>query len=203
MRTWWAVTGIVTTVVLLGCSHASGSVSPGPAAASEAPSAIGARAVPSANALPATPDPTATSLPTPKPTPVPLPPKPSGVALLFSDNAVDADATPSEVTMTVTWKAPRTKGLTIKVFGVNRCLRTHDDEPCLVVNTRLPAGSLEYITEAPARDGKLSWTWPGWDPNSTRLALMTAPSGSEIYSVVLAAYGPPGHSKFAIAVTVE
>jgi hypothetical protein len=196
-----AVMGIMVSVVLWGCSPASGSVSPGPAAASDAPSASVGQTVPSATAPPGTPDPTATLRPTA--TPVPLPPKPSGVSLTFTDNAVDGDAIPSETTMHLRWKAPRTEGLTIKVFGVNRCLRKSHDKPCLVANTRLPAGSLEYIAEAPAGDGKLKWTWPGHDPNSTRLALITSPSGSDIYSFVLAAYGPSGHSKFAIAVTVE
>jgi hypothetical protein len=105
----------------------------------------------------------------------------------------------TEITTTITWKVPLTAGTEIRVYGVNTCFAKHDQDPCLVLGTPLPAGSLELIAKAPARAGKVSWTWPAWDDIGG--AVIGAPDGSTYDSLVVAAYNAAGHSKFTIVAT--
>ena len=105
----------------------------------------------------------------------------------------------TNLTTTVSWAAPREEGVTIKVYGVDRCFAKHDGEPCLVRNTPLPKGALRLIAQAPGTAGKLSWTWPSWDDVGG--AVMSPPGGPVYWSVVIAAYDASGHSKFAIVQT--
>jgi hypothetical protein len=108
----------------------------------------------------------------------------------------------TKMTTTITWDAPRADGLTIQVYGVNRCFAKQDSEPCLVVNTPLPEGSIEFIAKAPASAGKVSWTWPNWE--NIGGAVIAPPGDRPPYeAVVVAAYGPSGHSKFTIVATSE
>lgn len=155
----------------------------------------------------ASPTPPATPEPTPKPkptsTPVPVPPKPTGVTFDEETRSID-DGQFAEVTQTVTWGAPRSEGVEIRVYGVTECIAEPADPapgtdgPCLVVQTPLPASVRRLLATAPASDGAVSWTWTeegGCDPSPFR----SAPNGPTYHAVVLAAYGPSGHSTFAVA----
>jgi hypothetical protein len=109
------------------------------------------------------------------------------------------DGYDTELTTTITWAAPRDDGSTIKVYGVIPCFAKRDGDPCLVRNTPLPKGSLEFIVDAPAAAGKVGWTWPAWDDIGG--AVVGRPGGTVYQSLVIAAYNTSGHSKFAIVRT--
>ena len=72
-------------------------------------------------ATPPSPSPSPTPRPTPKATPVPVPPKPTGVT--FTTDSVElpgptgTDEITYQATHTVRWKAPRTEGVEIRVYG--------------------------------------------------------------------------------------
>jgi hypothetical protein len=150
------------------------------------------------------PDPTPTPAlkPTSKPTAVPVPPKPSRVK--FDEYVrVSADGWTGKITQTVTWGAPRTEGVEIRVYGVTECIgepaspKPDTAGPCLVVHTPLPASVLTLLATAPAADGTVSWSWtqelgcnPGLDSDL---------DGPGYASVVLAAYSASGNSIFTIA----
>ena len=117
---------------------------------------------PNPGATPASPSPTAAAAcahrrtRSPKPTPpstakpVPLPPKPSGVTFDVIGREIK-NGDDYELTYTVTWKKPQTKGVEIRVYGVSRCLSIPEDAPynsdgpCLVKGTTLPRGVLKLI----------------------------------------------------------
>lgn len=162
-----------------------------------------AAASPTVAATPASPSPSATPQPTPEPTPVPVPPKPTGVTFDEETRPID-DGQFGEVTQTVTWGAPRSEGVEIRVYGVTECIAEPADPapgtngPCLVVHTPLPASVRRLLATAPASDGAVSWTWTeegGCDPSPFK----SAPDGPGYRAVVLAAYSAAGHSIFAIA----
>ena len=168
------------------------------------PSAVPATMPPSSTAVviapteipvappPLTPIPSAT----PTPTTVPIPPKPAGVALTVKEKALGARGI--QLTATVTWRSPRTSGVTIKVYNVMECLSRptpympeNAEGPCLVEHTPLPPSDLRLAATAPASVGTASWTWIddsdcGW-------------AGAEYEIVVLAAYSSAGNSIFTIA----
>ena len=162
-----------------------------------------AAASPTAAATPAGPSPSATPQPTPEPTPVPVPPKPTGVTFDEVTRSID-DGQFGEVTQTVTWGAPRSEDVEIRVYGVTECIAEPADPapgtngPCLVVHTPLPASVRRLLATAPASDGAVSWTWTeegGCDPSPFK----SAPDGPGYHAVVLAAYSAAGNSIFAIA----
>ncbi len=162
-----------------------------------------AAASPTAAATPASPSPSATPQPTPEPTPVPVPPKPTRVTFDEETRPID-DGQFGEVTQTVTWGAPRSEGIEIRVYGVTECIAEPADPapgtngPCLVVHTPLPASVRRLLATAPAPDGAISWTWTeegGCDPSPFK----SAPDGPGYRAVVLAAYSAAGNSIFAIA----
>jgi len=103
-----------------------------------------AAASPTAAATPASPSPSATPQPTPEPTPVPVPPKPTGVTFDQERRWID-DGPVGEVTQRVTWRAPRSEGIEIRVYGVTECIAEPADPPpgtggpCLVVHTPVPS----------------------------------------------------------------
>jgi len=152
------------------------------------------------------PSPSATPQPTPKPTakptPVPVPPKPTGVKF-DSQVRVSDDEQVAEITQTVTWRAPRSEGVEIRVYGVTKCIAepanpapdTHG--PCLVVHTPLPASVRTLLATAAASDGVASWTWT--EDTGCKPGLSYDRDGPEYYAVVLAAYNASNHSIFAIA----
>ena len=117
MRTRVAVLAILCAV-LVGCDAAA-TPSASPAAASSAPAIALASPSPAAPAV-ATPKPT--PRPTPKPTPVPVPPKPTGVKFDQDTKCLDAGCNRARITQTVLWRAPRKKGVEIRVYGVTECL---------------------------------------------------------------------------------
>ncbi|HET7474317.1 MAG TPA: hypothetical protein VFJ71_14430 [Candidatus Limnocylindrales bacterium] len=106
------------------------------------------------------------------------------------------------MTMTVTWRTPRTTGVEIRVFGVTQCFPApadsgKDDGPCLVEHTPLPEAVRRLVADAPASAGVAKWTWPGWENIGS--SVMMGPDGTTYESVVIAAYNASGHSIFAIA----
>ena len=119
---------------------ATAAVTPDPEPATEPPTPV------------PTPKPTAT--PSPKPAAGPVPPKPSGLEIqtpcLLECGPDDLDG------YRLTWKAPRTKGVEIRVYGVTRCFRTDDSEgECLLKGTELPDGVRVLLAKGPASKGVL------------------------------------------------
>jgi len=194
---------VLAGAFLAGCgSQAATAPNPTPLTIHVTPAPT-ATLAPTPTAVPvSTPKPTPKLKPTPTPTPVPVPPKPSGVRF-DRRYRVSADQSTVEITQTVTWRAPRTEGVEIWVYGVTECIgepaspKLDTAGPCLVVHTPLPASVLRPLATAPAADGTASWTWTqetGCNPG-----LDSAPDGPPYYAVVLAAYSASGHSIFAIA----
>jgi hypothetical protein len=188
--------------------------SAGPAAQ---PTAIAQATTPPVTAGPAvTPDPPTdppTPKPTPKPTPtpVPAPPKPSGVKL---HEEIEGDCTddPREMcaigdtVYTLSWKAPRTKGIEIRVFGLLECLSRPENPPdssrgpCLVKGTKLPSSAKKLIATAKASDGVVSWRGDTSAGGCDMAEQFLGPHGEVFYAIVLAAYNTAGKpSVFAIA----
>jgi len=106
------------------------------------------------------------------------------------------------VTHTVRWKAPRTEGVEIRVYGVTECLSEPSNPPpgtsgpCLVEHTLLPPSVMVLAATVPAAAGEISWieAWTGaCGPGAV------GPDGLSYFSVVIAAYNAAGHSIFAIA----
>ena len=155
----------------------------------------------SAEPQPAKPEPP-TATPSPKPPPNPPPPKPTGVKF---DTQVEsnADESVAKITQTVTWRAPLTKDLVIRVYGVTECLAQPPNPspatsgPCLVEHTQLPVSVRRLLATAPASEGSASWTWS--EETGCNPGLPNAPDGPAYYAVVLAAYSAADHSIFAIA----
>jgi hypothetical protein len=190
-------------MMLAACADAP--ASPTPAGSPSAPTPItittsGPTITPPA--LPAATIPT--PRPTPKPTPATVPPKPTGATFYEVVKCLDAECSEAETTQTVTWRTPRTKGITIRVYGVTECLarpahpKPGASGPCLVTHTLLPASVRRLLAKTPALAGKSSWSWTtqiGCDisPFSSR------PGGPPYDAVVLAAYNASGQSIFTIA----
>jgi len=144
-----------------------------------------------------------TNRPSPQPTPVALPPKPTGVSFA-EQRRLGNDASSTEITQTVRWRTPKSRGVEVRVYGVTECIAkpaTPSPEtrgPCLVEHTPLRASVLTLLATAPASDGVASWSWTGtFDCGEPHPAY--DPDGPAYYAVVLAAYSQSGHSIFAIA----
>jgi hypothetical protein len=194
---------VVLTVILVACAAGpSASDKPTPSAAAMIPTATLPRA--DQTALPASPRLSATRPPSPQPTSVPEPTKPAGVSFreeLPASNEGEA----GEFSQTVTWRAPRTEGVEIRVYGVTECIAEPPDPapdtsgPCLVEHTALPASVRTLLATAPASDGAVRWTWMDVPPDCGTGDLAFDPDGPRYHAVVLAAYNTSGHSIFAIA----
>jgi hypothetical protein len=184
-------------IVMAGCTGASA-----PTAEPAAPEAA-LEVVPSEAA---TVSPTAEATPnrTPKPTPLPVPPKPTGVA--FREHiGRETDGGYATISQRVTWKAPRTTGVEIRVYGVTKCFAEPDPAPtgpaggpCLVKGTRLPASARTLLATAPASDGVARWRWTE-QTGCSGYSFEFDNAGPVIYAIVLAAYNDSGNSIFAIA----
>ena len=154
-----------------------------------------------ATELPRSPSPDPTSRSSPTSTPVAVPPKPTGVS--FDESRVGEDPPSTEITQTVSWGAPRSEGVEIRVYGVTECVaKPANPSPdtngrCLVERTPLPASVRTLLATAPLSDGGVSWSWTG--TFDCEVGLAYNPRGPAYHSVVLAAYGASGHSTFAIA----
>lgn len=186
---------IIAGLVVGACTSA---VTPAP---SSAPPSTAAPS-PTVPAVTASPSPTATP-PAPDPTPDPLPPKPTGVT--FEQEVHVDDVGVGRITQTVTWQAPLSAGVEIRVDGVIECISEPADPgpgthgPCLVVRTPLPASLRTRLATASASDGVVSWTWTHVMADCGEPELLYDPGGPAYHAVVLAAYGAAGHSIFAIA----
>ena len=193
---------------VLAASCMSAASSPSVAPSTVAPSVAIDQLAPSPAEAPTPADHSAqpTPSPTPKQTAVSVPPKPTGVT--FTTDSVElpgptgTDEITYQVTHTVTWEAPRTEGVEIRVYGVTTCLSEPDNPPpgtsgpCLVEHTLLPPTVLVLAGTAPAATGEISWVAPfyydcGGPP--------VGPDGRDYEAIVIAAYNSAGHSIFAIA----
>ncbi len=182
--------------------------SAGPAAQ---PTAIAQATIPPVTAAPAvTPDPP-TPTPTPKPTPVPVPPKPTGLKFDEESEAI-CTGDPRDMCgigdtiYTLSWKAPRTKGVEIRVYGLLACLNRPEtppdssDGPCLVKGTKLPSSAKKLIAKAKASDGVVSWRGDIDAGGCDMAEQCIGPHGEIFYAIVLASYNSAGKpSVFAIA----
>jgi len=159
---------------------------------------------PTVAATPVSPSPSAIPQPTQAATPVPVPPKPTEVA--FDQQVrVSNDSQVATVTQTVTWGAPRSEGVEIRVYGVTECIAEPADPrpgtsgPCLVLNTPLPESVRTLLATVPASAGVAGWTWTDVAYECGGPRVLYDPGGPAYHAVVLAAYSPSGHSIFAIA----
>ena len=190
--------------------------SPSAAPSSTAPSSPSDAAAPLDTATPpATPasavptasfPPPPTSRPTPKATAATVPAKPTGVT--FTTDSVElpgptgTDEIKLQFTHTVRWKAPRTEGVEIRVYGVTECLSEPSNPPpgtsgpCLVEHTLLPSSVIALAATAPAAAGEISWIAPFY---YECLGPPVGPDGLDYQAIVIAAYNAAGHSIFAIA----
>jgi len=163
-----------------------------PAAATDAPQSPGPLPTPMSS----------TATPSPKPTPSLPPPKPTGVKF-DTEVRPNADDSVAEITQTVTWRAPRTNGVMISVYGITKCIAQPANPspatsgPCLVEHTPLPASVRRLLATTRASDGSASWTWS--EETGCDVGLPNKPDGPAYYAVVLAAYSASDHSIFAIA----
>jgi hypothetical protein len=144
---------------------------------------------------------------TPPRTPaVTVPAKPTGVT--FTTDSVElpgptgTDEITYEVTHTVTWKAPRTEGVEIRVYGVTECVSEPSNPPpgtsgpCLVEHTLLSPSVMVLAATVPAAAGKMSWIAPSYYECA---GPPVGPDGIDYRAIVIAAYDAAGHSTFAIA----
>jgi hypothetical protein len=193
------IVGACLAIVMAGCAEASvRSTSPASQSILEAD-------------VPETPNPTPveepspepTRMPTPTATPLPVPPKPTGVAFHERIGA-ETEGGYATIAQRVTWKAPRTKGVEIRVYGVTECLSEPDplptgpaSGPCLVKGTRLPASVRTLLATAPSSDGVARWRWT--EQTGCNWGLESDNDGPPLYAIVLAAYNESGNSIFAIA----
>jgi hypothetical protein len=174
----------------------SSPVSPGPTTITTSGPTIAPSALPAAT-IP-------TPRPTPKPTTAPVPPKPTGATFHEDVKCLDAECSEAETTQTVTWRTPRTKGVTIRVYGVTECLarpahpKPGASGPCLVTHPPLPASVRRLLAKTPALAGKASWSWTT-ESGCESSPFSSSPGGPQYDAVVLAAYNASGQSIFTIA----
>ena len=190
--------------------------SAGPAAQ---PTAIAQATMPPVTAAPVVtpepptdpPTPTPTAKPTQKPTTAPPPPKPTGVKFVNDereclDGNEDEGCLRAKYTQTVLWKAPRTKGVEIRVFGVIGCPaqpahpKPGKSGPCLVTGTKLAASVRTLLARAPASAGWVSWSWTQEEYDCDPFPPVgIAPDGRAYDAVVVQAFNAQDRSSFAIA----
>ena len=121
-----------------------------------------------------------------------------------ADVQVSDDESTADITQTVLWESPTSEGVEIQVYGVTECIAEPSSPapdtsgPCLVAHTPLPASVRTPLASAPASDGTATWTWTE-ETGCGDIGMAHDPDGPRYFAVVLAAYGPSGHSIFAIA----
>ena len=165
-----AVLVAIVAVALAGCTAGSATRPTAIAQVTQPPLTSSPVVTPEPPTGPPTPVPTQkpTAKPTAKPKPAP-PPKPTGVKFVGDDavclQEVEESCVRYKMTQTVLWKAPRTKGVEIRVFGVTECLarpahpKPGASGPCLVKGTDLPPSIRTLLAKAPASAGWVSWSW--------------------------------------------
>lgn len=158
--------------------------------------------------------------------PTPLPPSvtPSGSAApiartTVTPNAVSAPPPPSGVTFderlrplpddmyetiqAATWSSPSDEGVEIVAYGVTDCVEERADAspgaagPCVTEPVELPEAALVPLAAAPAKRGRVEWSWVG--PGGCDIGLAYDPDGPSYVAVVLAAHSVSGRSRFVIA----
>ena len=222
-----AILAGVIAIVLGGCAGASHDSAPtsavgsqGVAVSAPTPPAptTSQTMTPVATARP-TVTPTPSPRPSPQPTPAALPDLPTGV--VFSERWRQVDVDTAVLAHKVTWRAPLSDDVEIRVYGVTRCVEfpvPFPTEPrtaeCLLKGTRLPASVRTLLASAPASDGVARWkyrtqsdTWAchgGYESIDRGDEERDGGGGAYAvgpgyYSVVVGAYNDQGHSIFAIA----
>ena len=123
------------------------------------------------------------------------PPAPSAVTL-DTEEAID-DSGLVVRRFTVRWEAPLTPGVTVRVYGVTKCLNqpTDGDVPCVVDGMKLPSSTRTVVARGPATDGTASWTWPLADVDGPVLAWDGKHS---YYAFRIAASNTAGRSPFVV-----
>ena len=195
---------LATTIIagLFVASACTAAASPAPDLTPTASPSITLAAAAASPTAMASPSPSATPQPTPEPTPAPVPPKPTNVKF---DQRMSDPGPDGEITQTVTWGAPRSEGVEIRVFGVTECIAEPANPspgtsgPCLVVQTPLPPSVRTLLATARASDGVVSWSWTDLIADCGEPLLGHDPAGPRYYAVVLAAYSASSQSIFAIA----
>jgi hypothetical protein len=104
----------------------------------------------------------------------------------------------------LTWTAPRTKGVEIRVYGVTRGFRTDDAEgECVWKGTDLPNDVRVLVAKGPASKGVLDLDIVGIVGGDQAEDGCTwfdqTEDGTRFYSIVVAVYATNGRSSFAIA----
>ncbi len=131
-----------------------------------------------------------------------MPPKPSGLKVI---SPCLLDCGPDElVGYRLKWKAPRTKGVEIRAYGVTKCFRTDDsDGPCLRKGTRLRDDIRVLLGRGPASKGAMDLDIAGIEGSDQAddgcTQFHETEDGTKFYSIVVAAYAADGRSNFAIA----
>ena len=214
----------ILSVILASCGAGMEPTPPPPVSPAPSP---GPSSLATVTAAPTAVVPSATPVPTPTPTPRPAPPKPTGVRYGWSPSR-SATTPPTRSCArspgrkhTLRWKAPRTKGVQIRVYAVTECLSNDSsgaviDGWCLRGSTAndmwgevdasvtrpfdhstAPASTVVLVAKGPAAKGRLTWKSPvdllGYDEGD-------AWNSAEVYSIVVAAFDKAGqHSPFAVA----
>jgi hypothetical protein len=219
-----------TMVAILGIILAAcgAGMEPTPPPPVSPPPSHGPSSLATATTAPTAVVPSATPVPTPTPTPRPAPPKPTGVRYEWESFEFCDDPSNPEFLCevagnkhTLRWKAPRTKGVQIRVYAVTECLSNDSsgaviDGWCLRDRTAndmwgevdasvtrpfdhstAPASTVVLVAKGPAAKGRLTWKSPvdllGYDEGD-------AWNSAEVYSIVVAAFDKAGqHSPFAVA----
>jgi hypothetical protein len=122
------------------------------------------------------------------------------------DGSWDEGCLRAKHTQTVLWKAPRSKGVEIRVFGVIGCPAVPEHPkpgasgPCLVNGTKLPTSVRALLAKAPAGAGWVSWSWTQEEAECEPFPPVgTAPDGRAYDAVVVQAFNANDRSSFAIA----
>ena len=203
MKAKRSAASLFLAMMLAACAVAPASPTPAGSPSAPSPTPIttsGPTITPPA--LPAATIPTPRS--TPSPTPVSVPSKPTGATFHEDHECLDAVCNEARTTQTVTWQTPRTKGVTIRVYGVTECLarpahpKPGASGPCLVTHTLLPASVRRLLAKTPALAGQVSWSWTS-ESGCESSPFSSRPGGPRYDAVVLAAYNASGQSIFTIA----
>ncbi len=139
--------------------------------------------------------------PTATPMAVSAPPPPAGVTFDERFRAVSDGM--YETTQAVTWSSPTDEGVEIVAYGVTDCVEERSDAapgttgPCVVEPVELPDALLVPLAAAPAKRGRVEWSWV--HSGGCDIGLENDPDGPRYVAVVLAAHGMSGRSRFVIA----
>ena len=205
---------VILGVLLAACGSAAAPSDPAPPSANIAQVTSGpVMASPAVTPEPTTESPTPEPTPkaTHKATPAPPPPKPTGVKFVDDDRKCldgswEEGCLRAKHTQMVLWKAPRTKGVEIRVFGVLGCpaVPKHPKPgasgPCLVKGTKLPSSVRALLAKAPASAGWVSWSWTQDEAECDPFAPVgIAPDGRAYEAIVVQAFNAQDRSTFAIA----